>query len=222
MTQKPLKILILFYSLTGSVALLAKEIGIGARSISGTEVVIKQVPEILSENFFHTRPKLKHVRDQLNREFPIATARDLIEADGIAFGTPTHFGSFASQLKQFIDQLSEEWLEGKLLNKPAALFCAAGNTHGGEELTLLSLMIPLLNLGMLPVGIPYPIQGEGPGFDAGSPYGAIYVTGGGRKLTLADKKVARILGQRLATMAQIMNCGCNSCNLCHDINKKLN
>ncbi len=221
MKAKSVKILVLFYSLTGTVAELAREVAAGAKNLAGVEVVIKQVPELLPKEFFADKPKLRKIRKDLDREFPTALVQDLIEADGIAFGTPTHFGSFASQVKQFIDRLSGEWLGGKLVNKPAAVFCAAGSTHGGEELTLLSLMIPLLNLGMLPVGIPYPIQGAGPEFDAGSPYGAIYVTGRNRKLSEADKKVARILGMRLATLAQILNCGCNSCNLCHDLNKKL-
>lgn len=221
MQKKPVKILVLFYSLTGAVAQLAKYVAEGAASAAGAQVVIKQVPELLPKKFFADKPKLRKIRRDLDKEFPIATIDDLVEADGVAFGTPTHFGSFASQIKQFIDQLSGQWLQGKLLNKPAAIFCAAGSTHGGEELTLLSMIIPLFNLGMLPIGIPYPIQGEGPEFDAGSPYGAIYVTGGGRKLSEADKKVARILGVRLATMAQILNCGCNACNLCHELNKKI-
>lgn len=221
MKPKQIKILVLFYSFTGTVARLAEAIAAGAGQITGTEVAIKQVPELLSADFYAQNPNLKKVRQDLDRKYEVATAEDLISADGIAFGSPTHFGSFASQMKQFLDQLSGEWLAGKLINKPAALFCAAGSTHGGEELTLLSLMIPLFNLGMIPVGIPYPIQGEGPAFDAGSPYGAIYVTGGNRALSSADKKVAGILGRRLATMAQILNCGCTSCNLCHDINKKI-
>lgn len=221
MKPKKVRILVLFYSFTGTVAKLARVVAEGVGSVAGVEVVVKQVPELLPAKFFADKPKLKKIRKALDKEFPIATIDDLVEADGVAFGTPTHFGSFASQIKQFIDQLSGEWLSGKLLNKPAAIFCAAGSTHGGEELTLLSMMIPLFNLGMLPVGIPYPIQGEGSGFDAGSPYGAIYVTGGGRQLSPDDKKVAKILGVRLATLTQILNCGCNSCNLCHALNKKI-
>ncbi len=221
MAKKPVKILVLFYSFTGSVAKLAKFVAAGAAAVVNTEVVVKQVPEVLPREFFLSQPKLQKIHEALDAEFPVATVEDLLAADGIAFGTPTHFGSFASQMKQFIDQLSPQWLQGKLMNKPAAIFCAAGSTHGGEELTLLSMMIPLFNLGMIPVGIPYPIQGEGPEFDAGSPYGAIYVTGGNRELSAADQKVARVLGMRLATMAQIMNCGCESCNLCHDLNKKV-
>ncbi len=221
MGNKTTKILVLFYSFTGTVAELAKYVAEGAKQAVGVEVSIKQVPELLPERFFAGNAKLKKMHADLDKKYPQATKEDLIAADGIAFGTPTHFGSFAAQLKEFIDQLSGEWLKGKLVNKPAAVFCAAGSTHGGEELTLLSTMIPLLNLGMIPVGIPYPIQSEGPGFDAGSPYGAVYVTGRGRKLSEADKKVARILGLRLATMAQIFNCGCETCNLCHDLNKKI-
>jgi NAD(P)H dehydrogenase (quinone) len=221
MGNKTTKILVLFYSLTGAVAELAKYVAEGAEKAVGVKVTIKRVPELLPESFFAGKTELKKLHADLSKQYPLATKEDLIEADGIAFGTPTHFGSFAAQLKEFLDQLSGEWLKGKLVNKPAAVFCAAGSTHGGEELTLLSMMIPLLNLGMIPVGIPYPIQGEGAGFDAGSPYGAIYVTGGGRKLSEDDKKVARILGVRLATMAQILNCGCETCNLCHDLNKKI-
>ncbi len=221
MIPKKIKILVLFYSMTGTVAKLARYIAEGARGVVNTEVDIKQVPELLPEKFYDDKPKLKKIHEKLDKEFPIATKKDLVEADGVAFGTPTHFGSFASQMKQFIDQLSGEWMQGKLLNKPAAIFCAAGSTHGGEELTLLSLMIPLFNLGMIPVGIPYPIQGENPSFDAGSPYGAIYVTGQNRELSAADQKVARILGLRLATLTQIMNCGCQACNFCHDLNKKV-
>lgn len=222
MKSKPVKILVLFYSFTGATAKLAEFIGEGAKRVANTEVSIKRVPELMPEKFFADKPKLKKIRDDLTKKYESATVQDLVEADGIAFGTPTHFGSFAAQLKEFIDRLSPQWLKGKLVNKPAAIFCAAGSTHGGEELALLSLMIPLLNLGMIPVGIPYPIQGEGPAFDAGSPYGAIYVTGQGRKLSEDDKKVARILGTRLATMAQILNCGCQSCNFCHELNRKIN
>lgn len=222
MTKKPIKILVLFYSFTGFSAELARHVAEGARSVANTEVAIKQIPETLPSEFFEFHPAQKAVRDKLDTEFPVATAQDLTEADGVAFGSPTHFGSFASQFKQFLDQLSGQWLKGQLVGKPAALFCSAGSTHGGEELTLLSMMIPLLNLGMLPVGIPYPIAGEGPEFDAGSPYGAVYVTHGGRQLSADDKKVARILGVRLSTLAQILNCGCNACNICHELHKKIN
>lgn len=217
--MKKIKILVLFYSFTGSTARLAREVAEGARSVAGVEVAIKRVPELISEEVFKKDPALKAVKEKIESAFPVATIDDLIQADGIAFGTPVHFGSFASQLKQFIDQLSPVWLQRKMVNKPAAVFCASGSMHGGEEATLISLMIPLFNLGMIPIGIPYPIQDAGPEFDSGSPYGAIYVTGyrGGRELSEGDKKVAQLLGQRLATMAQVLNCGCESCRICQTL-----
>ncbi len=221
MTDRRIKILILFYSFTGSTAKLAEAVAEGARSISNTEVEIKQIPEYLPKEFFADKPKLKEIRESLDKTFPVATIEDFVSADGTAIGTPSHFGSFAAQVKVFIDQLSPAWLKGKLVNKPAALFCTAGSTHGGEEATLISLMIPLLNLGMIPVGIPYPIQGESPDFDAGSPYGAIYVTGQGRPFSEADKKVAMILGMRLATITHILNCSCEACDSHQDLTKKL-
>ena len=209
------KILVLFYSFTGGTAQLAREVAAGARSVPQSLVEVKHVHELIPDQVFEKNTKLKKIKDNLETEFPIATLDDMINAHAIAFGTPVHFGSFASQIKQFIDQLSPVWLEGKLVNKPAAVFCSSGSLHGGEEIALTSLMMPLLSLGMIPVGIPYPIQGEGPDFDAGSPYGAIFVSGhkGENKLSEGDKKVAQILGRRLAIMAHVLNCGCSDCSM---------
>lgn len=220
--MKKRKILVLFYSFTGKTAELAKEVAEGARSVSETEVTVKRVPELIPQNVFDTNPPIKTIKESLEKEFPEATIDDLTGADAVAFGTPVHFGSFAAQLKQFIDQLSPVFVKGQMVNKPAAVFCSSGSVHGGEEATLISLIIPLLNLGMIPVGIPYPIQGEGVEFDAGSPYGAVFVSGhkGEKELSEGDKKVARILGQRLATMAQILNCGCETCNICAELTRK--
>ena len=220
--SKKVKILVLFYSFSGNTAKLAKYVAEGAASVADTDVLIRQAPELLTQEFFSEKPELKKMRDALDAEYPTATIDDLLTADGIAFGTPVHFGSFASQLKQFIDQLTPAWLQGKLVNKPASVFCSGGSQHGGDETTLASLMTPLITLGMIPVGIPYPIQGESPDFDAGSPYGAIFVAGHGRReIPEADKKVARILGVRLATMTKLLNCDCASCTSCREQMKKL-
>lgn len=220
--MKKRKILVLFYSLGGKTADLAREVAKGAAEIVNTEVEIKRVPELIPKEVFEKNPALRERKEKVEKEFPEATVDDLTSADAIAFGTPVHFGSFAAQIKQFIDQLSPIFVKGRMVNKPAAVFCVSGSLHGGEELTLISLMIPLLNLGMIPVGIPYPIQGAGPEFDAGSPYGAIFVSGakGEKELEEDDKKVANILGRRLALMAQLLNCGCEQCNVCHELTKK--
>ncbi|MBI4039934.1 NAD(P)H:quinone oxidoreductase [Candidatus Daviesbacteria bacterium] len=222
MDQKK-KILVLFYSMTGGTAKLAKEVATGASVVENAEVTIKKIPEILPQDFFDKNPHLKQIKEELEKEFPVATVDDLIQADGVAIGSPVHFGSFASQVKQYLDQLSPIWLEGKLVNKPVALFATSGSVHGGEETTLVSLMIPLLNLGMIPVGIPYPIQGESPDFDAGSPYGATFTTGhkGDKLLSEGDKKVARVLGQRMAAMAMVLNCGCDDCKATLNFSQKL-
>lgn len=203
------KILILFYSFTGHTAKLAEYIAQGAREIEGAEVIIKQVPELVPSEVFEKNPDLKKAKESF-AHIPQAAIEDLTSADGVAFGTPVHFGSFASQLKQFIDQLSPAFIKGTMVGKPAAFFTSAGSTHGGEEAALLSMMIPLLNLGMVPIGVPYPIQGEGSDFDAGSPYGAVYVSGhkGDKELSEGDKKIARILGKRLAAMSKVIKYGC--------------
>lgn len=218
---KKVKILVLFYSFTGNTAKLAKYIAEGAEEISDTEVEIKQIPETLPKEVFEKNPEVKSVREDLDREYPFATVDDLVNADAVAFGSPTHFGSFAFQWKQFIDQLTPAWLGQKLINKPATFFCTAGSMHGGEEATLLSMMIPVLNLGMIPIGIPYPIQGEGPDFDSGSPYGAVAVSRGKAELSEGDKKVARILGRRLAAMAHILNCDNQKCQECKVMMQKV-
>ena len=193
--EENIKVLVLFHSQTGHTAKLAEFIAEGARDLANTEVVIKQVPGSKVDGI------------------EIATQDDLVSADAVAVGTPTHFGSFAAELKVFVDQLTPSWLKGQLAGKPAAFFCSAGSMHGGEEATLISTMIPFFNLGMIPVGIPYPIAGESPDFDSGSPYGAIFVSGhkGEKEMSDGDKRIARMLGKRLAAMAHLVNCGCSSC-----------
>lgn len=210
-------ILVLFYSLGGGVSDLAREVGRGAQSVPNTKVEIKRVPELISEQVFAKNPKLLARKKRVERSFPIATVDDLARADGVAIGTPVHFGSFASQIKQFIDQLSPVWHQRKMINKPAAVFCATGTLHGGEEIALTSLMMPLFHLGMIPVGLPYPTQGHGSNFDAGSPYGAIFVNRAGewKGLTADERKIGRILGRRLALMTHLMSCTCATCRLLH-------
>lgn len=209
------KILVLFYSFTGHTATLAQYIAEGAKEINGAHIIVKQVPELIPAKVFEEKVELKKAKESF-ANIPIATTDDLISADGVAFGTPVHFGSFASQLKQFIDQLSPVFVKGTMVGKPAAFFTSSASMHGGEEAALISLMIPLLNLGMIPIGVPYPIQGETGDFDAGSPYGAVYVSGhkGDKKLTEADIKIAKILGKRLSAMAKVIKFGCNAFSEC--------
>ena len=209
--EDKVKILVLFYSFTGHTAKLAEFIAQGAREIEGVDVQVKQVPELIPDSVFEAKPELKKTRESF-AHIPVATMEDLTSADGVAFGSPVHFGSFASQIKQFIDQLSPVFVKGTMVGKPAAFFTSSGSNHGGEEAALLSLMIPTLNLGMVPIGVPYPVQGVGPNFDAGSPYGAIFVSGhkGDEVLEEGDIKIAKILGKRLSAMSKIIKHGCSS------------
>lgn len=135
-TNSERKILIVFYSLAGSVAELAKEVAKGAKEVDGTKVEIKRVRELVSPAVFEKNPQLKKEKEALEKEFEEATVQDLVEADGVAIGTPVHFGSFAFQIKQYLDQLSPVWLEGKLVNKSVSVFCASGSLHSGEEVAL--------------------------------------------------------------------------------------
>ncbi|OGE42389.1 NAD(P)H:quinone oxidoreductase, type IV [Candidatus Daviesbacteria bacterium RIFCSPLOWO2_01_FULL_39_12] len=215
------KILVLFYSFSGHTAELSKYIAEGAGEIEGAQVEIKQVPELIPNEFFESKPELKKIRESF-ANIPVAEISDLTSADGVAFGTPVHFGSFASQLKQFIDQLSPIFIKGTMVGKPAAFFCSAGSMHGGEEAALISTMIPLLNLGMIPIGVPYPVQGEGSDFDAGSPYGAVFVSGhkGDKVLSEGDIKIAKILGKRLSAMSKVIKYGCISFPECQFLSSK--
>lgn len=221
--EEKIKILVLFYSFTGHTAKLAEHIAEGAREIDGVEVKVMQVPELIPAEVFKKNPKLKEAKESF-AHVPVATIDDLTSADGVAFGTPVHFGSFASQLKQFIDQLSPVYIKGTMVSKPAACFASSGSIHGGEEVALMSLMIPLFNLGMIPVGVPYPIQGEGSDFDAGSPYGAVFTSGhkGDLELSEGDIKVARLLGKRLSAMAKVMKHKCDSLKDCEFLTNPAN
>lgn len=213
--DEKIKILVLFYSLTGHTAKLAEYIAQGAKEIEGVEVAVKQVPELMPEKVFESNPELKRAKETF-AEIEVATLEDLTSADGVAFGTPVHFGSFASQLKQFIDQLSPVYIKGSMVSKPAVCFVSSGSIHGGEEAALISLMIPLFNLGMIPIGVPYPIQGENQEFDAGSPYGAVFTSGhkGDIKLSEGDILVAKLLGKRLAAMSKVMKHSCKELEDC--------
>jgi NAD(P)H dehydrogenase (quinone) len=128
--MQKIKVLVLFYTSTGNTAKLAKFIAEGASSVEETDVEVKQVPGSKAEGI------------------PVATQDDFVSADALVVGTPTHFGSFAAEIKAFLGGLTPVWLKGQVAGKPVAFFCSAGSMHGGEEATLISLMIPFFNLVM--------------------------------------------------------------------------
>jgi NAD(P)H dehydrogenase (quinone) len=131
---------------------------------------------------------------------PLATKDDFSAAGAFAFGTPTRFGNVSAQLKNQIDQLTQLWLAGQFEGKPAGVFVSTGSMHGGQETTILTLMAPLLHLGMLLVGVPYSVQELFTTQGGGSPYGPGHVAGGDNSRAIDEQEAAicRALGKRLA------------------------
>jgi len=188
------RVLIVYYSRHGSTAALARQVARGVGSVAGAESVVRTVPPVAAD----VRGTLPPVPDEGP---PFAELDDLRECDALAIGTPTRFGNMAAPLKHFLDGTSELWLEGALAGKPAGVFTSTSTQHGGQESTLLSMMVPLLHHGMLVTGLPYTLQALTDTTSGGSPYGPTHVSGRNSELTDHEKTLARALGRRLAVAA---------------------
>jgi NAD(P)H dehydrogenase (quinone) len=191
------EILVVYYSRNGSTAELARQVCRGVESVPGARARLRSVPPVSAEN---ERP----VTAVPPSGAPFATLADLREADGLVMGSPTRFGNMAAPLKHYLDSTSSLWLEGRLVDKPAAVFTSTQTQHGGQETTLLSMMLPLLHHGMTLVGLPYTEAALSRTRTGGSPYGASHVEQGAVAATLAEDEItlARLLGRRVATLAQ--------------------
>ena len=187
------RVLVLYYSRHGSTAALARQLARGVAAVTGAEAVLRTVPPVAPE----TRSTLPPVPQE---GAPYATLDDLRECDALALGSPTRFGNMAAPLKHFLDGTSEIWLDGTLAGKPAGVFTSTSTQHGGQESTLLTMMVPLLHHGALLVGLPYTLQALTDTRDGGSPYGPTHVASAaaGAELAEAEKVLARALGRRLA------------------------
>ena len=189
-------LLVLYYSRDGSVMQLAKVIARGINKVDGCEAKVRRVPAVSSTT--------EAVEDEIPSEgHPYATLEDLEQCDGLALGSPTRFGNMAAPLKYFLDSTSTLWLSGKLAGKPACVFTSTSSMHGGQESTLLSMMIPLLHHGMLIAGIPYTEAALSETVSGGTPYGASHVAGfsGNTTLTKDEETLCLALGERLARIA---------------------
>ncbi|MFT3776279.1 MAG: NAD(P)H:quinone oxidoreductase [Minicystis sp.] len=198
-----MNIAVIFYSMLGSTAALARAVAEGAER-AGADVRLRQAPEILPPEVISRNPRAREVKEAL-ADVPLATSDDLLWADGTAFGSPTRYGNMCAQLKSFIDQTGKLWLSGALVGKVAGVFCSTSTMHGGQETTLISMMIPLFHLGYIVHGLPY-AEAEQMSMEdihGGSPYGASSVSGAGgeRMPTEIDLTLARALGRRLAITA---------------------
>ncbi|MDD2338353.1 MAG: NAD(P)H:quinone oxidoreductase [Geobacteraceae bacterium] len=200
-----MKILIVYYSMYGHVLQLAQAAAEGVETVDGMQAALRRTEEFETVNrVIDGNEFASQIRDK-QRNIPVCTLNDLEEADGILFGSPTRYGNMAAQMKQLIDSTASLWLKGSLEGKPAGVFTSTASTHGGQETTLLTMMAPLLHLGMIIVGVPYSVPGmlhtEGRG---GTPYGASTVAGARGELTptAEDLEIARAQGRRIAEAAK--------------------
>jgi len=189
-------ILIVYYSRQGSTAALARQICRGVEGVAGMRARLRTVPPVVA-----TTERLDpSVPDEGP---PYATHEDLVECAGLILGSPTRFGNMAAPLKFFLDGTSALWLSGALVDKPAAVFTSTQSLHGGQESTLLSMMIPLLHHGMYLVGLPFTERGLTQTRSGGTPYGASHTAelSGHGELSETERELARALGARVATLA---------------------
>ena len=169
------------------------------KEIPDVEPVVRRVPELIPQSVIDSRQDMRAGKE-LQQNVPLVTLDDFREAGAIAFGTPTRFGNVSAQLKNQIDQLTSLWLKGELEGKAAGVFVSTGSLHGGQETTALTLMAPLLHLGMIVVGVPYSTQELFTTQGGGSPYGPGHVAGSDNKRQVDEQEAAicRALGRRLA------------------------
>ena len=190
------EILILFYSQYGATRQMAQLIARGVEQVDGARARLRTVPKI-SAVCEATEPDIPE------SGAPYVELRDLEECIGLALGSPTRFGNMASAMKYFWDGTGGLWMKHALVGKPAALFTSTGTMHGGQESTLLSMMLPLLHQGMIIVGLPYSEPELSATQSGGTPYGASHVAGPANDLPIseAEKKLCMALGRRLAETA---------------------
>jgi len=189
-------ILILYYSRRGSVAQLARHVARGVEEVESMRARVRSVPPVAAVTSVAQPPVPEEGA-------PYASIADLRECSGLILGSPTRFGSIAAPLKHFFDGTAAEWVSGTLAGKPAGVFTSTGTMHGGQESTLLSMMLPLLHHGMLLVGIPYTEDALNATTSGGTPYGASHVAGLDDDSPISDdeRTLARSLGRRVAAIA---------------------
>ncbi|MGL6161943.1 NAD(P)H:quinone oxidoreductase [Microbulbifer sp.] len=187
-------VLILYYSRNGATARMAAELARGVES-SGIAARLRTVPRVSPD----TEASLPPVPDE---GAPYCTAEELRNCAGLLLGSPTRFGNMAAPLRHFLDQTGDMWLDGSLAGKPAAVFTSTGSLHGGQESTLISMMLPLLHHGMLIAGIPYSEADLMHTKSGGTPYGASHwASRSGGELSTEEQSLCRALGARIGTLA---------------------
>jgi NAD(P)H dehydrogenase (quinone) len=193
-------VLVLYYSMYGHIETMAQAVAEGAGSVSGTEVTIKRVPEIMPEEV------ARKAGAKLDQAAPLATTDELADFDAIIFGTPTRFGNMCAQMRNFLDQTGGLWAGGKLIGKVGSVFTSTGTQHGGQETTITSFHTTLLHQGMIIVGVPYSCQeiSNMREITGGTPYGASTLAGsdGSRQPSENEMAIARFQGAHVAEVAK--------------------
>src|SRR5690606_30856201 len=196
------EILVLYYSRGGSVAALARQVARGVGEVDGMSARLRTVPPVAPVTTAAAPP----VPDA---GAPYVAQADLAECAGLVLGSPTRFGNMAAPLKHFLDGLGAEWASGTLVGKPAGVFTSTATQHGGQESTLLTMMVPLLHHGCVIAGIPFTEPGLSSTRSGGTPYGASHVAGGDNDPAPTDEesRLARALGRRIAALAARLGAG---------------
>ncbi|OGT35453.1 MAG: NAD(P)H:quinone oxidoreductase, type IV [Gammaproteobacteria bacterium RIFCSPHIGHO2_12_FULL_37_14] len=194
-------ILVLYYSRYGAVKQMAQHIARGIESVTSMEARIRTVPSV--------SPTTEATEPSIPESGAIyATLDDLKNCAGLALGSPTRFGNMAAPMKYFIDQTSNLWLSGSLVNKTACVFSSSASLHGGQETTLLSMMLPLFHLGFILLGIPYTEVDLNTTQSGGTPYGATHYasTSGKKSVTDEEQRLCYAQGKRLAELTLKLGC----------------
>ena len=189
-------ILILYYSRTGNIEKMAQQISNGVEKVPGAEAILRTVPGV-SSNIASTKNPVP------DSGAPYASTTDLERADGIIIGSPTRFGNMAAAMKYFIDGTSAQWQSGALIDKPISCFTSTGSIHGGQETTLLTMMLPFIHHGAIILGVPYSETALFSTTTGGTPYGASHLAGGDSKLPLSPEEIQICIsqGKRMAEFA---------------------
>lgn len=193
-------LLVLYYSRTGATRAMAQQIARGIEKTGHFEARVRTVPEV--------SPNSEATESEIPPHGALyVTKDDLTNCKGLALGSPTRFGNIAAPLKYFLDTTSDLWLGGDLINKPATVFTSTASMHGGQESTLLSMMIPLIHHGMVIAGVPYSVPELAQTSTGGTPYGASHFAGVKSDLPLSEEeiKICQAQGRRLAEIAYKLN-----------------
>lgn len=192
-----IEILVLYYSRTGNVASMAQQIARGIDSVDNCHARLRTVPSVSTD----TEAIIEAIPES---GAPYVTQSDLTECYGLALGSPTRFGNMAAPLKYFIDGTGDAWFSGVMIGKPACVFTSTSSMHGGQESTLLSMMLPLMHHGMIVMGLPYSEPELSNTVTGGTPYGPSHLSGSdsNKPLSEDEKQLCQAMGKRLATISK--------------------